>query len=458
MTSEDKIEAWIRDVLDASVSSIVRHPRWRNAWEVTIETVDGPREIYVRGAREGNYVGTLAFQQEANVYRVLRSNGIPVPQVFGIIPDPFAMVMEKLPGRENLATLDDEQARETVRRQYVETLARMHAIPLDEFTIIGIEIPQTPASIATNLYRVCERVYTDGMKGRPFVLMEFIWSWMNRNVPEHRTRRAFLQGDAGQFLFDDAELTGIIDFEHAYIGDPAAEFAAMRMRDSVEPLGDISALVRHYEELTGDSIDRRAIDFHLVGFSALVGWLLWPLMHDPEQSDDYIVYTSFAVRNCLWSIEAIAQLEDITLDAIVEPRPHPMSYPAHYRRLVGAIESLTGASGGPLGEYERSRALSLAYYAERWNLYGPNVIADDLADASALLGAAVTDTDTAEQQLSEFAATASGESEHALIRYLHRWLQRRDFLLRECGDSSLLGDRGPQAWAARDAEPAQAVR
>ncbi len=448
MSPENKITTWIEEAFLGKVTSITRHARWRNAWEVDVETPDGVRQFYVRGAREGNYVGTLPFLQEAEVYGVLRRHGVPVPQMHGVIADPLAMVMEKLPGRDNLGTLDDENGRRAVVRQYLEILARMHSIPLREFEDIGIEMPQTAADVALNLYRVCEEVYRNGMGGRPFPLMEYIWKWLNRNVPEHRTRRAFIQGDAGQFLFDDHGFTGILDFEHAYVGDPAAEFAAMRMRDSTEPLGDITELIRHYAELTGDTIDRQTVDFHLVGFSALVGWLLWPLLDDPEPADDYIVYTSFAVRNCLWSIDAIARLEGVAVEAIPDPEPRPLSNAAHYRHLVRAVESLTGRSAGALGEYEQSKARSLALYAERWNLYGASVIADDLDDVSRLLGESVSDRETADRRLSEFVATAAGESEQSLIRLLHRWLQRRDFLLRDCGPSSLLGERGPQPWSA----------
>jgi hypothetical protein len=64
-------------------------------------------------------------------------------------------------------------------------------------------------------------------------------------------------------------MTGLIDFEAAYIGDPIAEFAAMRSRDCEEPLGDIGRIARKYEAVTGERIDKNAVEFHTAGWSLM---------------------------------------------------------------------------------------------------------------------------------------------------------------------------------------------
>src|SRR3546814_19202707 len=64
----------------------------------------------------------------------------------------------------------------------------------------------------------------------------------------------FVNFDAGQFLYEDDRVTGLIDFEASSFGDPAAELSGLRLRDAAEPLGDLSAMTDRYEMLTGDRI------------------------------------------------------------------------------------------------------------------------------------------------------------------------------------------------------------
>src|SRR3546814_13776776 len=90
------------------------------------------------------------------------------------------------------------------------------------------------------------------MGERPFPIMRFIAQWLRRNVPQDRTRATFVNFDAGQFLYEDDRVTGLIDFEVSSFGDPAAELSGLRLRDAAEPLGDLSAMIDRYEMLTGE--------------------------------------------------------------------------------------------------------------------------------------------------------------------------------------------------------------
>src|SRR3546814_3078131 len=89
-------------------------------------------------------------------------------------------------------------------------------------------------------------------KTGPQPLVEFAIGWLKRNVPKHRTRPSFAHFDAGQFLFVDGRITGLYDFEFSMIGDPFADLATMRMRDSYEPTGDSIANLIRSEEHTSE--------------------------------------------------------------------------------------------------------------------------------------------------------------------------------------------------------------
>ncbi|MEA3300460.1 MAG: phosphotransferase [Pseudomonadota bacterium] len=434
----DPLDQTIHDnllrMIPGTITRFARQARWRPAWDVDM-IIDGePRRIHVRAEKGKNYVGPMGLRQEAAVHDILERHGIPVPHVYGMMEDPVAIVMDLIPGQINLATARSDGAREAIRTQYIEALAALHEVPTAEFSAIGLPVPGTPREIALGLYEACEKIYRQRMAGRPFALMEFIWRWVVRNVPEHRQRAAFITADSGQFLFQDDRLTGLIDFEVGYVGDPIAEFAGMRLRDSTEPLGDINTLMDHYEQLTGDRLDKNTVEFHTAGFCAVNGFLLWPLAFDPDINDDYVAYLSFSVGTTRWAINAIAEILGVDLRDIDPPAAAPLVYDAATRHLRESLPRLGGH--GDMADYEMGKADSLARYVERANLHGRAVQADNLADAAQLLGRPLASPEDAEIALVDFIQGAGPERDANLVRYFHRWLLRQDFLLRGCGSSS----------------------
>ncbi|MBK7283783.1 MAG: phosphotransferase [Sphingomonadales bacterium] len=201
---------------------------------------------YIRGPRGDNYVSPIDMAQEAAIHRAYLANGIPAPRPIAVIDDPCSLVLERLPGTINTETIADPAARQRVREEFIEIVARQHQIPLDQFAAVGLDIPVGADAVSRNLYVASEAIF-DTLIGRPWPLVRFVGRWLKRHVPQDRTRAAFINGDAGQFMFEGDHITGLIDFEMSAFGDPAAELAGMRLRDTSEPLGDLSALYDHYE-------------------------------------------------------------------------------------------------------------------------------------------------------------------------------------------------------------------
>ena len=103
-------------------------------------------------------------------------------------------------------------------------------------------------------------------------------------------------------------MTGLIDFEAAYVGDPVAEFAAMRSRDCEEPLGDIGRIARKYEAATGDRIDKNAVEFHTAGWSLMTPFQWEDSVRNPAPGDSWLEYFTWLVGCGRWALEAIAQV------------------------------------------------------------------------------------------------------------------------------------------------------
>ncbi len=113
---------WVERELGRRVCNLRRQGRWRPAWFFDLEREGELVPLYFRGDRghtEGERVASV-LDHEANIYRVLEANGLPVPHVYGICRDPDGIVMDRCPGSFNLATLDDEEQRRSVFDHYIE--------------------------------------------------------------------------------------------------------------------------------------------------------------------------------------------------------------------------------------------------------------------------------------------------------------------------------------------------
>ncbi|WP_454882457.1 phosphotransferase [Sphingomonas oryzagri] len=424
-----KVFDWLSAHL-GRVRAFSPHPRWRTGWDAEVERDGVTTSLHIRGPRGANYMSPVDMRQEAEIHRAYLANGVPAPRVLGVIDDPYSLVLERIPGRINSATIDDPVTRRQVRENFIEIVARVHGLPAEAFAETGLPIPRNPDDIARNLYAQAEAIFLDRI-GRPWPVMRFIAGWLRRNVPQDRARAVFINCDAGQFLFEGDHVTGLIDFELSCYGDPAAELAGLRLRDTSERLGSLSELYDHYERLTGDRITKRLIEYHTAGFCGVNGFMLWPLMFGSTPEQDYVAYMQFAVATTRWSITAIAEHIGMTLVDPPTPNARLLGFDqagAHLVRQIGLLPAADAAS-----VYARDSAAALALYQRRWLTYGRSIEAADTADAEALLRREVKDRDT---EVEAFVLSAGAEDDARIAQYLHNWLRRQDFLLTGCGPSA----------------------
>jgi len=450
LTGADRVvHDWIANHFGAAPLTFCRQMRWRTAWEAEVPVAGEVRTVLVRGSRGDAYTGPMTMRQEAGVHDIMERHGVPAPRVYGVIDEPLAIVMEKLPGGINSELIADPAARAKVREEFIEALVKLHAIPPGEFAAIGLPVGATPRESAFTLYKLSIDIVRDKLK-YPVGFVEFAARWLERNNPEGRERVGFVTGDAGQFMYDGDRLTGLIDFEVAYVGDPAAEFAGMRLRDTTEPLGDISALCDYYESLTGDRISKALIEYHSAGFAATNSMLMWPLMFDPTPDLDYLSYLQFTIATSRWGLSGMAEFAGIRPEDPPAPVESPTAFPVaapHVRRWIGAIDAADGTA-----RYQLDAAADMARYLDRVNRYGASVLAADLEDARRLTGEAVTTREQADRAVDAWVRRAGPEQDGALIRHFHRWLWRQNFLLKGCGHQSYLTETSLQYIAPRAAD------
>jgi hypothetical protein len=228
-------------------------------------------------------------------------------------------------------------------------------------------------------------------------------------------------------------MTGLIDFEAAYVGDPVAEFAAMRSRDCEEPLGDIGRIAAKYRAATGDRIDKTAVEFHTAGWSLMTPFQWEESVRHPAARDSWLEYFTWIVGCGRWGLEAIAQLVDAPLDVLDRPneRSSPTYWDAPYRNLLSLLDQWP--IGGVSQNFDLDSARAVTRFAEHVHAFGRELESAAVDEISELVGRRQPDLGAAEAALEEFVLTAPPDCDVDLVQYFHRWTQRQQFLIQGTG-------------------------
>lgn len=430
---------WAEAKLSGRVVAWEAQPRWRPACFFELER-DGERlPLYWRGARGEWHRNTRPLEREMHVIEVFERHGIPVPHPFGLCQDPPGLVLARIPGRFSLDTATDPGHRQRVLDAYLGELAKIHAIPIEEFEAIGYRRPESPKASCLGETRGFERSYRAG-KTRPDPMIEFQLRWCQRNVPRDRPGLSFLVCDAGQFMFDDDGLTGLLDFELGYIGDYAADLAALRTRDLTEPIGELGAAMRRYGEISGREIDFSVIDYHTIRFALINPLSVSAMVTNPVDQANYVQYLGWYVCYGRVGLEVMANATGVELDPPSLPAAQPSRRSVAHAHLVSVLDPDQAGEDAERA-YQLDRMQRTAVYLERSDRYGAALEAEDLDDVAKLLGTRPASWLEADAALEAVVLESGPERDPEFIRYFHRRLSREESLLypvlREQQDAAL---------------------
>ena len=127
-------------------------------------------------------------------------------------------------------------------------------------------------------------------------------------------------------MFEGGRITGLLDFEHAHVGDPMMDLAALRVRDTIKNVGELSETASRYEAITGITIDHDVVEYHTVLYNALSVISTGPSLADPLPGTDWMSYLAWYVNGARWAFESIAEIRGYQLEAV--PIPPPRSGPS----------------------------------------------------------------------------------------------------------------------------------
>ncbi len=430
------IKAWVKDQLQGEVTDITRLERWRPQWKVSYTAGGEQKAVLFRGNRPIADPDNLKFEMQ--VMETLEANGIKVPHIYGWVDSPKAFVMEwidtedRAPGMlhtaiENPSTMSDERWQAMLN--YMSDLAAVHEVPVEKFAHIKqlATPPQTPEEIALG---ATERMYQNGsMAGNIDPEQEFLQRWLRRNVPMHRNEARFIAGDAGQFMSSGTDVLALLDFEIADIGDIHWDLACFRGRHPYENMGDIPALYRHYEQVTGTALDWRAIGYHTVAFLQMAGvaakFFMLPEAQGGNWIEGVLEYTSITRR----AFEAIAELQGIELDYDLElPTPVIKRWEdIGFRKMLVDIDNLPTSSA--FEPWERELLHAIPAFLMNYARYRDWFERETIQDIAALTGQGFDNIEQADAAITALIAEENTALDTQLVQLGHRRTLRLSMII-----------------------------
>jgi aminoglycoside phosphotransferase (APT) family kinase protein len=412
---EARLVARIEELLGGSVVALERQPRWRKAWFATVNLDGDPVALYIRGDKQLDAEPYPGLEREMAILQTLEANGVPVPHVYGMCADPIAIVMDHVPGTRDVAVAADDATRERIAEQYIEHLAHTHALDLHPFQAVGIDAPATAEGVALAFIDANETLYRRTKQG-PEPLVEWALRWARRHVPSDRNRPAFILCDTGQFLFEDGRITCLYDFEASHVGDPLLDLASLRTRAGFEPLGaDIGHLLRHYQKITGESIDLDALSYYTAVFMlSSVMALSGPLtnLRPEDMQAEYLTWDLMTRRALLWAMAEVMGVE-------LQPKPTSTPPTGYYSRVTRVLEGTVArmVAVSPTDQANQAAALRLAQWAAALISDGMTNQRRDLDRVADIIGRPVHTWQEAEQALEQFVLEAGPEHDLRLLSY-----------------------------------------
>jgi aminoglycoside phosphotransferase (APT) family kinase protein len=260
------------------------------------EALDG--EFVMRRDPGDNQSLTNDCHEVAREYPVIRAvfaSGFPAPDALwldtehALLPGGHFIVMRKSPGELGGSFFGaTAQITPELGEALAGIAARLHTLePL-------IELGDLASFIKPGLWALSRgeaaRRYIEGWRDyylaeahTPSPALLAIYGWLLENVPNRSEPAALVHGDVGfnNFLFEQGQLSAVLDWEFAHIGDPAEElgYIAVTTGNSL----DWPAFMASYVKAGGDPVDARTLHYFKVwayARNASASNILWTRFSD----------------------------------------------------------------------------------------------------------------------------------------------------------------------------------
>ncbi|MCY1356864.1 Phosphotransferase enzyme family protein [compost metagenome] len=246
------------------------------------QTGSEPSELVVRKTDPAPIMthGACDLESEYALLRTLSQVDYPAPKPRDFAKD-FKTVdasfytMDKIAGATPGTFLGglNGQVDEGLFMQLAERLGQLHALPLDMFAdyIKGYEDPRILTANVEECYRYNLEGWDRYMAREdhlPSPYMRWLLHWLRRNIPRDARRPILIHGDFNihNILFDEGQLTAVLDWECSGFGAPEQDLAYIKPHISQHV--DWDRFINHYQAHGGLEVIPEAMAFGFV-YSAL---------------------------------------------------------------------------------------------------------------------------------------------------------------------------------------------
>jgi aminoglycoside phosphotransferase (APT) family kinase protein len=402
----------------------------RPAWYVDLATEAGDLPLYARMQRPENRDRGAALRREFAVLSCLYDQGVRVPRVHALCDDPLAIVMQRLRGDDDLARIADAGRRESVGEQFIEQLSLWHSLPIEPFVAIGLTAPASAEQYALSDLAYWEKIYRRTTRQAvPF--LEFVLRWLRSHVPAAPSRPSLLQGDTGpgQFLYDGDQLTGVVDWEFAHLGDPMLDLAYVVNRDYWNKGADLRQWFASYRKRSGIEIDWSRVAYYMVKAGSITPLSLAGIVQTMPLGVDHAEWHAQYLSYARLTAEALAQAEGIELEPV--ELPPDAEGPTQALALLehDLREQLLPAIDDPFLRQRIGMDLRLLRHLRNVDAIGAQIAAAEAEDLAELAGRRRADPLPA-SELVALVEHAHASDAPRWIRYFHRHFVRSEALWR----------------------------
>ena len=284
------LERWLRardHAASVTVSGRATVGLSQDTWFVEVDSGDGPVDAVVRLPTPAS--GTRAILTQRAALQAVAGR-LPAPAVLWHDDgeeNPFArpfLVMERIAGDVPVGWHELPEPRRTrVGEHAMEVLAALHGVDP-----APVSPPEGKASAAPTEFGWYRR-RLERLEPLPAVLTGALW-WLERHEPPGAPRRVLVHGDfrMGNMIVVGDRISAVLDWEMAAPGDPLADLTWCFIPLWAPPGVDEPALVKLYEQRTGEAIDGERFHWHRVlGYVRLAYYALaGTRAFDSGKSDD----------------------------------------------------------------------------------------------------------------------------------------------------------------------------
>ena len=429
---------WLEAVLEGRVVRRERSVSRREGWAVDVAVREGmDRQGFLRLERfkDGQLKQpSCQVGLETQVVAALHDRGLAVPAIYAHSEALQATLFERVPGRDDVHEVEDPAQQFAVASDFMEQLARLHAVPVDELDLPSLTVPESADDFALAGIEELEQSYR-GSIAAPDPLATLTFAWLRRSVPRAPQQPALVQGDTGpgNFVYVEDRVSAILDWECAHFGDPMEDLGHLYSRAFFHPWGDMSRLLDVYVAGGGAPIDREKLHFYRVASfaKAALGSTVAVHYFRPEGPLPMMIFFSVAGERGL--AESLAAALGAEWEPAVLPEPaaglsRSLSLPVEAIAEHVVEQELVAKLDTPYLQ-DRARQLSrVAAYQARRERHLAGVVAQELAELCEVLRAPVATVEEGLTQLNVRIDAWEGSQIRDIAGYLCRRAQRAEAL------------------------------